>query len=387
MADQQSSAPKHYDALDALRGLAALTVLGLHMVILSRHGYGVWYEGEPSQGILENLFFRAPLGIIFQGYNAVILFFVLSGFVLSLPWIRQRPQPFHVFIVRRITRIYPPYLVAILGSFILLALVGHHQRADASLWYNVQIWSGPFDIPTMARILYMDTRNAFMDYPTWTISWEVSVGIVFPLVMAPFKRWRAWGLLVSAGVVLVVAILVMKAGGLPAQVAKSGAVILWLFMLGAALACWADRYASRAMEHWLLTTTLGLAGAFLLSFDWISRPVSGLLCAPLGSMLVICAAVSSPAFIRLLSTGWARWLGKISFSLYLVHVPILSACLSLNLLPLKTTLVIGAVLSLLMAVPFNRWVEMPCQKLGRKLTRRGKPQPPKGPKGVQGVPG
>ena len=119
-----------YFELDSLRGLAAMIVVLHHLRFL-------WQEdAKPSSAICR--FFLdlvAPFGT-----EAVMLFFVLSGFVLSLPTVNGRPQTYFTFLIRRIFRIYVPYLAALLvwvvGAFWLHGII---TRSDSFHQY----WSEP----------------------------------------------------------------------------------------------------------------------------------------------------------------------------------------------------------------------------------------------------
>lgn len=78
---------RHYRELDSLRGLAAFVVL-VHHTLLCLPDFGDFFYSAgsaPAHGLVEALFFYTPLVLIWQGRSAVMLFFVLSGFVLSLP--------------------------------------------------------------------------------------------------------------------------------------------------------------------------------------------------------------------------------------------------------------------------------------------------------------
>lgn len=89
--------------LDGLRGLAALAVFVCHsteMMVNNPNTLRVW----------------PPLRSLWDGQAAVVLFFVLSGFVLTLPYVGPSPKRVDTapFIVRRLTRLYPAYWTAIL---------------------------------------------------------------------------------------------------------------------------------------------------------------------------------------------------------------------------------------------------------------------------------
>jgi peptidoglycan/LPS O-acetylase OafA/YrhL len=99
----------HYEELDSLRGLAAITVLIAHYSNLFMVQSGPYVRvGEFVQSVR-----RTPLFAVFAGHEAVMLFFVLSGFVLSLQFLKGKPVDYGSFAIKRIFRIYVPYLIAL----------------------------------------------------------------------------------------------------------------------------------------------------------------------------------------------------------------------------------------------------------------------------------
>jgi len=132
--------PPRFTELDSLRGLAALTVVFCHFVTA--------YLNGPPFAFLN----KFPVRVLLDGHEAVMLFFLLSGFVLSLPY-RQRGVEYGSFLVRRVCRIYLPYLGAL-----LIAVLGdwwHHGPVQGTGmdwyvdWLNLT-WSDP---PNAALIL------------------------------------------------------------------------------------------------------------------------------------------------------------------------------------------------------------------------------------------
>ncbi|MFI5289589.1 MAG: acyltransferase family protein, partial [Polyangia bacterium] len=100
---------ERYGGLDGLRGLAALSVFFCHVAAMMPP---VWVPAGVT---------HSPLHVFWDGTAAVNLFFVLSGFVLALPFVgaRRKDIPYAGFVIRRIFRIYPVYLVTV-GLAILL---------------------------------------------------------------------------------------------------------------------------------------------------------------------------------------------------------------------------------------------------------------------------
>ncbi len=89
--------PRRFYELDSLRGVAALTVVLHHFSRICPENF-------------THLLIRTPLRLLLAGDQAVILFFLLSGFVLTLPYKKNTSLSYGPFLLRRVCRIYLPYL-------------------------------------------------------------------------------------------------------------------------------------------------------------------------------------------------------------------------------------------------------------------------------------
>ena len=162
--------------LDGLRGLAALGILVLHVWMYTQ-------ANDPTHNVLVDR-------VIGEFRTGVELFFVLSAFLLAAPWVAasrgERPAP-HLgrFAIRRATRIVPGYLVALIGSLLLLHGTGHPRDI------------GLGDLPLFLLFipnLVPATRN-MLDPPMWTMHVEVSFYLALPLIGWAITRLaRRWSL-------------------------------------------------------------------------------------------------------------------------------------------------------------------------------------------------
>src|ERR1043165_7640264 len=96
-------------ALDGLRGVAALSVVALH-VLSAIPGFDAALEHWPGPDSTMAALEASPLRLLWAGHAAVILFFVLSGFVLTLQLERSHSgaSAYAVYVVRRLSRLYLP---------------------------------------------------------------------------------------------------------------------------------------------------------------------------------------------------------------------------------------------------------------------------------------
>src|ERR1700749_4209502 len=151
-----------YRQLDSLRGLAALSVFLAHFISLK------------IAAPLLNTLHQTPLGILCNGTAALMLFCVLSGFVLSLPFENKaRPLKPTEFFIKRIVRIYPAYIFAILLAVVLKQFVfDKNGLAPYNDWLN-NFWNwswdshSPKEITKTLLLIGPDFNINYIDPPIW----------------------------------------------------------------------------------------------------------------------------------------------------------------------------------------------------------------------------
>jgi acetyltransferase len=297
-------------ALDGLRGLAALGVLTLHVWMFT-----VQHAHDPHE-LLSTLMGELRLG--------VILFFVLSGFLLAGPWVGaaldERPTPrLGRFAVRRAARIAPAYWVAMLGSFWLLAGSGH----------NYEVSLGQLPLFAAFGQTYVAATEGKLDPPMWSLVVEVSFYAILPVVGWLLVRAARRGrmLLVCAGL-----------AGLGLAWSAAGVALAWqdtamdtlptflpVFACGMAAAALLHRRAPSPVLWWALVAAgVGLVCANALwhhqGTGFTGHVVRDLPAAAGFAAIVAAAAARPPA---VLSSAPLRGLGTISYGLYLWHLPVL----------------------------------------------------------------
>ena len=372
-------AARRWDSLDSLRGVAALLVVTFHCAQVAA-GFAVrtnplslaaW--SEPWTWLKYT-----PLRVLVSsGPSAVVLFFVLSGFVLSLPFLRAGPRPSYAgFALKRLCRIYPAFAVTILISAALYAFVQPAPIPALSEWFNEVLWDQPLTPGYVARNLAMTGIQADMtlDLVMWSLVHELRISLVFPALFLATRRWPVASLIAS--VAIGVACTAMVSGEYPRSIPMSfvdSGRFVFLFTIGIVLAGNVAAIRRRmdglsglvVLALWLLAAALILSPGPTLyryfNFTW-----------GVGAALMVALTVGSLRVDRALSAAALGWLGRVSYSLYLVHLPLLIAAVHLadGHLPLTVTIPAAVLASLIAAEAMYRAVEVPGIRLGRHLARR-----------------
>ena len=361
-----SAPPHHFDELDSLRGLAAMTVVFYHVSLYWSSPHPVWWTR----------LLQSPLGLLISGPDAVYLFFVMSGFVLFLPYLRaQEPQPYAGYLMKRICRIYLPYVAALIlsvGADLLFF------RPIQGLIPGVAYWSRPFPVEAIWPHLLFIGRAPIGEFNPafWSLVHEMRISLVFPLIAFWPSRLSLW-----AGVLASLATCAggfLLAGALHwrdlATLGYAG-----LFFFGAVIARHLVAIRSLVAPHPALTSTCLMVLAVVLfkilhvfpaSFQqwWWIVTLHGS-----GAALVMVLALTTRSLQNALRHASLRWLGRVSYAIYLVHGTVLYALTSIFWT--RTThhvllLVCGILLTILLAWPFHLFVEEPSIRLGRRLARR-----------------
>jgi peptidoglycan/LPS O-acetylase OafA/YrhL len=351
-------------SLDGLRGVAALVVVAFHVSDLV-----AW---DPA---VRRIVGVTPLGVFMNGPAAVHVFFVLSGFVLShsllgAPGVAGTLR----YCVRRVFRIHPPYMAAVLFAWALTFLpLGSPAETEVAGVASLRI---PLERMPLALAL---PSKAFGQLPVgWSLYVELAMSLVLPLLLWIARR---------SDPLVVVAI-----GFLLPLHPQAGFLVFTIdFAVGMALYLSRDRIArfvpqgGVAAGLWVvaalaLLQTPALGGAAGVARTLAEhQPPGWLVPIAAGSALLTLAALEMPAVRRCLASRAAVFLGRISYSLYLVHW---SVVMLLGRLVGAPDSAFTAVLFFAMVTCVScgvamlgwRWVEQPSIAAGRALLARLAPR-------------
>ena len=353
--------------LDALRGLAALAVFWGHAFLIM-----------PVKPVLLQAVGRTPLHFFYDGDAAVLLFFVLSGFVLNLRYVQTSGYPRHwvaTFLIRRFFRIYPAFFVAIgLGLLLRHFLYDPSSASVFSDWFS-RYWRHPMllkDFLRLCTLIGPGINIPQIDPPMWSLVYEMRISLIFPLVIwiTNLERKPVGDFILLAAVYAACFILCHN----------RHFVYLPLFVLGAVCAKqidWLKSLLSRSNR--LAKTAWMLAALVLYQVAWFRHDYDS---SPshLNYLLNQITGVGAAAFIigcvalvrirALLNQRLFQFIGRTSYSFYLVHLVLMFA-----LAPLiyRATNSLAAcwfsvlVLSYLLAMLIFEAVELPMIRQGNKV--------------------
>lgn len=357
--------------LDGLRGLAALVVVACHVLsVVPGIGHVVFDERSRPLNGAETWAVFSPLHLLWNGTPAVHVFFVLSGFVLILPFTKAgRGKGWASYYVKRLLRLYLPAWAALGLAAALIALVPRTASPLQSSWADMYVVDP--ELGRVARDGLLVLGASTVNTPLWTLRWEVLFSLLLPLYVLIALKWRRiWHLKLALAVGLTV---------LGALQEVQWLIYLPIFAIGAILGVERDRIRELT-DSWprLVWLPLTAAGLFLANAEWISpaKPVKGVeALITVGATLLVLVFLLTASAKKLGDTAAAQWLGRISFSLYLVHLPIILACVTLMRgVSLPLALAVAVVLCFAAAELFYRYVEQPAQRLsiaaGRAVDRR-----------------
>jgi peptidoglycan/LPS O-acetylase OafA/YrhL len=354
-----------FDELDSLRGIAATMVVLNHFFLATN-----------STGGHEDLL-RILVAPFQNGPGAVTLFFLLSGFVLSLPTWRGKPQSYSAFIVRRICRIYVPYLFGLALSVLGASIFASHAVPGLSEWFY-KTWTGPINWALVLKhILFIGPSYNVQAFNTafWTLIIEMRVSIILPFFLILLRRLSFSGMWLVCSMTLIIGLVSEPRflNGLSAlqifswtSVFIAGAIVAKAVMLESNLL--SRIFSGRPVA--LLSLAIFLFAGYLRPFLHLSEDCDGGLRAA-GGLAAICAALYNRDLRGFLSTRVLQFMGRVSYSLYLLHATVLYVMFHLFYGFASKTLIfvlyIGA--SFLLAAISYELIERPSMGLGHRLTK------------------
>lgn len=304
------------DSVDGLRATAFLAVFAFHS----------WeFAGRPEIPVLSS--------VVSQNIRPDF-FVVLTGFVLFLPFAR-RPERMSEFesrryLWRRLRRIVIPYYVALAYAVLLPQLLVVIMRLfgrDAS-WQPMPSFGDWLSHLTFSHLFFVEHWSS-MNGSLWTMSLEMQLYLLFPLLMIAANRWGVPALLVAIGVSVVFRIAValfVPGEAFPDQFlwSASGLGRLMEFAAGMLAAIIAFKVAGRVRKpHYVLLLALMVISYVVATapvFKGSVLPVRELgLSTLFGSLIVL--VLCSPAIGRVFAWKPLSYLGYRSYSMFLIHQP------------------------------------------------------------------
>lgn len=393
----QSSSRIH--SLDSLRGISALIVVVFHSLISLPTFYTAYYKREYSN-VFVKVFTETPLHTLWAGPEVVLLFFILSGYVLSLPYLKYDGISYKGYVIKRFFRIYIPYLAIMLIYLIIFILLSDYRDITSLTdTFNAR-WDHPVTLKAFFSYVFMlgyDMTN--INGVTWSLVHEMRISIIFPLIIYMVKRLKLFqALICDLGISLILYVLTRSFSArfqgevTPIFITSLSDTFYYctFFVFGAVLAKYTKNIKSVLQQQKALVKLLLLALAILLiNFEWtfnslykyitkgssvIRSSLAGEWIIALGVLILFSTVLSSVKLEWILSRRFPMWLGRMSYSLYLVHVLVimLSARYLSLLVPLELTVVLPIILVLPVASLSYRFIELPSMNLGKRLAEKYK---------------
>jgi peptidoglycan/LPS O-acetylase OafA/YrhL len=349
--------------VDGLRGLAIVMVVVGHL-------FG--FLGNDDAVLIHGINALNLRMLVFNEHDAVLIFFVLSGFVMYLPFRAAARQVAVVgFWVQRFFRLYPLYILNVFFCVLVARYAFDHASLVAfspSIADTVTtFWPGEFSAGYVwQHVGVLSLTHSTINGVLWTLFVEYKMSLLFPLMIVLVKRSRA-------AVSLSAAALLALWFGLYDNAHVHYAP---LFLLGA----WAAQYYDRLPlppARWHAPCMLALLAVFPARY--VLRAVGlewGYVCdlaTAVATVGLLVLAARSERISAWFSGRTLVALGTMTYPIYLFHFPLWLASLSFFNAqdwsrPVVWMAAVAATLVATLALSYglHKMVEIPCTKLGKR---------------------
>ncbi len=312
--------------------------------------------------------------VVSRGAIGVLIFFTLSGFILSLPFAKQQNSfSYKTYLVKRLTRLEPPYIFWMTVFAIVLLFKEQLLLTDilgnyvASIFYVHNITFNEFSI---------------INPVAWSLEVEIQYYLMAPfLAMVYFRQTNVR--LRRILIILITLLFIINQHTLGWQYLPYKASILGQFQHFLVGLLMADIYVNAPKwysKKSLLWDLIGLLSIVTLMFTWTEE---------LGKSIVFMAAMiglfsgalKGKIFCRVLTLSWVSIIGGMCYTIYLTHLALLELFYSFigkigysspYLLQLSISLLIAIPMVLLSSMIFYKYLEQPFMLKGAFETISGK---------------
>lgn len=374
---------KRFVALEGVRGLAAIVVV-IHHFVLAFYPMLIGGPGSVQHTRFDDNLFGMPISLLYAGTFAVAIFFVLSGFVLSVGFFQTKSETIiKKLALKRYLRLMLPALAVTMICLVLIKL-GFAKYISEAATYTGSGWLAPswrFDA-SFLDALYSGAigifiqQNSFYDNVLWTMTVEfIGSFIVFGFVLlfgVSKHRWASY--LILAAFTFNSWFLPFVTGMALADLYINGKLEIFkkkLWVFGLVLAA--------GLLAWLPSSSTALYTRFSQQFTDVISINYMMLYLTVAATLLIFAVLVGRRLSSWLEKPRISKLGKYTFSLYLIHIPVLytvTVCAFLIARPhlgynfaVLTAVLVSLPVVYIATVLFERYVDAPSVKFSSIVAR------------------
>lgn len=349
---------EYFNFIHVLRGLASLIVVWSHLV-------GWWLPANLAKSELltywEN-FVVKPFHL-FQngGHLGVLIFFLISGYVVTHVSLKENIRE---FVIKRFFRIIPTLLVALIITYLVVTF---------SIRMNLSIPLGTNSHEIKDYVYSFFLLNFSLGTPSVLgVTWTLFIEVIFYIVTAVLLTYTKKEPLKSTWYFMVIIGLIVILSPINPIISNSAYLIVYiLFLVLGRIIYFGHKQIIPLFQSIILAITCFFL--FVIFYDYLYP--NSLFTAPSNVIYSdLLAIVVFFVALILFNKNYkvTSFLGDISYSLYLVHLPI--GCLVLNILfkqeiPFKYSLLVAISICFVVSYVIFRFIEKPSQRIAKKIIK------------------
>jgi peptidoglycan/LPS O-acetylase OafA/YrhL len=298
---------------------------------------------------------------------------------LSLQFLKGKSVPYGSFAIKRIFRIYVPYLVTLLVALACCQFFYSGHINDLSSWFNGPWSEGISGAAVRDHVIFLGHyKSDRFDPVLWSLVHELRISLVFPL-LAAFLLRRTWKINLAVAVLLCFVGITVTLALIKFKIRTDVFLTVQyvpMFIVGFLLA-----QNIRTFFVWFrkmpAVARMGIAafGFFLYTFShllpgrlWYFADVP----TAIGAALMVITGLCSIRTSRFLKLRVIKFFGDISYSLYLYHAVVLLSLIHIfyGRIPIGIILVLAAATTVLVSWLSYQYIELPAIKCGKFFSAR-----------------
>ncbi|EMZ5812020.1 acyltransferase family protein [Klebsiella aerogenes] len=363
---------KKIDYLEGLRGICCFIVIIDHCI--NSYKPDLRFTGlSDFGGELRRIIAWTPLNFIYSGIAPVCIFFILSGFVLSLKFNKTQEREYILSgVIKRYPRLIIPVFCSMLFMYVVYFILSHYTEQDMNMSLSTAIVQALYLAP-------FEHTNLF-NYALWTISFEIYGSFLVFSLLAIFGNYK------NKYYFYIGVFIFLYLNNSFYSLFVFGVILSDLYVNNKYKSSTWARLVTFIIGICLVTTPYQREGvelnrglySYLSFFDNIDYKTLYQSCMLTGSMLLFYSICGSEFAQKFLDIKVFRYLGKISFPLYVLHASILTviAWLLHNIIEQITiadfciAFIITVCICFVLSSLFEKYIDVPAIKLSNKLSKK-----------------